>query len=142
MVDTIALADAVAAVINSGTFSVPVTAHRLLLPEFELSDLAELKVTVVPRSVEMTPLSRKAMVYEVEIDIGIQKKLAGEIDTELPGLLTLVEEINVFLRKRTLSDAVWIKSSIDPIYAREHLSQSRVFTSVLTITYKLVSEDS
>ena len=142
MVDTIALADAVAAVINSGTFSVSVTARRMLLPEFELSDLAQLKVTVMPKSVEMAPFSRKAMVYEVEIDIGIQKKLAGEIDTELPGLLRLVEEINVFLRKRTLADAVWIKSNIDPLYARDHLSQSRVFTSVLTITYKLVSEES
>jgi hypothetical protein len=141
MVDIIALADAVAAAINTGSFSMPVTAQRLLLPEFELADLADLKVTVVPKSVEMATLTRQTMIYEVAIDVGIQKKLNGEVDTELPGLLNLVEEINVFLRKHALSGAVWTKSSIDPIYAREHLSQSRVFTSVLTITYKLVSEE-
>ena len=141
MIDSIALADAVTVAINTGSFSVPVAAQRLLLPEFELADLAQLKVTVVPKSVDITALTRQTMVYEVSIDVGVQKKLSGEVDTELPGLLTLVEEINVFLRKRPISGAVWTKSSIDPIYAREHLSQSRVFTSVITITYKMVTED-
>lgn len=141
MIDCIALADAVAAAINTGSFSMPVTAQRLLLPEFELADLAQLKVTVVPKSVDITALTRQTMVYEVSIDVGVQKKLSGEVDTELPGLLTLVEEINVFLRKRSISGAVWTKSSVDPIYAREHLSQSRVFTSVITIIYKMVTEE-
>ncbi len=40
------IADAVAAELNGGTFSQPVAAESLVLPEFELADLAELKVTV------------------------------------------------------------------------------------------------
>ena len=141
MLDIITLADAVAAEINTGSFSVPISAQRLLLPEFELADLAQLKVTVVPKSVEMATLTRQTMVYEVAIDVGIQKKLSGEVDTELPGLLALAEEINVFLRKRSIAGAVWTRSSINPIYARDHLAQSRVFTSVITITYKIAMED-
>jgi hypothetical protein len=141
MLDIITLADAVAAEINTGSFSVPVTAQRLLLPEFELGDLTQLKVTVVPQSVETAALTRQMMIYEVAIDVGIQKKLSGEVDTELPGLLSLVEQINVFLRKRSITGAVWTRSSINPIYARDHLAQSRVFTSVITITYKIAMED-
>ena len=141
MLDIITLADAVAAEINTGSFSVPVTAQRLLLPEFELGDLTQLKVTVVPQSVETAALTRQMMIYEVAIDVGIQKKLSGEVDTELPGLLSLVEQINVFLRKRAIAGAVWTRSSINPIYARDHLAQSRVFTSVITITYKIAMED-
>ena len=144
MIDSIALADAVAAEINTGSFSMPVTAQRMLLPEFELADLADLKVTVVPKSLQTVGLTRQAMRHEVEIEIGVQKKLTGTIDTELPQWIEFVQTIDTFLRKRTLTgaiDAAWLKSTIDPLYAREHLAQSRVFTSIITVTYLLIGDD-
>lgn len=144
MLEIMTLADAVAAEINTGSFSVPVTAQRMLLPEFELADLADLKVTIVPKSVATVGITRQAMRHEVEIEIGIQKKLTGTIDTELPQWIELVQEIDSFLRKKPLTgavDAAWLKSAIEPLYAREHLAQSRVFTSIITVTYLLIGDD-
>jgi len=141
MADIITIADAVTTELNAGSFSQEIMAVRLLLPEFELSELSELKVTVVPKGVEMTPFSRQYTQYDFAIDIGIQKKLTGEVDTQMPSMIALADEIVTFLRKRTLSAlpaATWLRCLNDPVYSREHLAQSRVFTSVITVTYWMV----
>ena len=142
MADIITVADAVTTELNTGSFSVPVTAVRNLLPEFDLAELADLKVTVVPKSAEMTPFSREYTQYDYSIDIGLQKKLSENVETELPTLLALADEIVTFLRKRILASlphATWLRCSNDPVYSREHLAQSRVFTSVITVTYRMVA---
>ena len=139
---TIDIADAVASEINAatpGTFSETFTAQRMVLPEFELSDLAELKVTVVPKSVKITGTTRSASEYEIAIDIGIQKKLGKDLNTEVADLGTLVDEISDYLARRPLTQAAyaaWTAIINDPIYAPQHLSDQRVFTSVLTVTYR------
>ena len=143
MADIITIADAITAEINAGTFSQNIAAVRLLLPEFELGELSELKVTVVPKGVEMTPFSRQYTQYDYSIDIGLQKKLTGQVDTEMPPMLAFTDEIVTFLRKRSLAavpGATWIRCSNDPVYSREHLIQSRVFTSVITVTYRMVAQ--
>ena len=53
----------------------------------------------------------------------------------------LVEEIINFLSRRKLasvSSALWIKTANEPIYAGEHMEQFRQFTSILTLTYRLL----
>lgn len=143
MPDIITLADAITAEINTGTFSRSIAATRSLMPEFDLAELSDLKVTVVPKAVDFAPFSRQYTQYDYSIDIGIQKKLSGDIETEMPPMLGLVDEIVTFLRKRKLADmpaAAWIKCTNDPVYARDHLAQSRVFTSVITVTYRMVAQ--
>ena len=138
------IADAVAAELNSapsGTFEQAFTAVRRFLPEFELPDLAELKVSVVPRGLEITGATRSASQYEISIDIGVQKKLGRDVDGEVAGLLVLVEQMADYLRRRTLAGApraVWAGIANDPVWAAEHLSEQRVFTSVLTVTYRAI----
>jgi hypothetical protein len=68
MPDVIAIADAVAAELNAGSFSLPFTAKRMLLPDFALTELTDLKVTVVPHGVEMTPFCRQWTQYDYAID--------------------------------------------------------------------------
>ncbi len=136
------IADAVAAELNAapgGTFSQPVSAQRLVLPEFELAELTELKVSVVPKSVEISGSTRAMRQYDIAVDVGIQKKLGKDLDTEVAALGTLVDEMADYLRKKTLGAApfaVWIGIDNDPVYAPEHLAEQRVFTSVLTVTYR------
>ncbi len=135
------IADAVTAELNDGGFSLPFTAQRLLLPDFELSQLADMKVSVVPKAVEFNAFSRQHTQYEFSVDVGIQQKLDGDVETLLPGLLSFVDEMVTFLRKRKLTsvpEAVWLRSVNDPIYSREHLVNQRTFTSILTVTYKAV----
>jgi len=136
------IADAVAAELNaapSGTFSETFSAQRRVLPEFDLEDLAELKVSVVPKSVEITGSTRAASQYEVAVDVGVQKKLGKDLDAEVAALGTLVDEMADYLRRRTLQQApfaVWVGITNEPVYVPEHLAERRVFTSVLTVTYR------
>ena len=138
------IADAVTAELNAapaGTFDPAITAVRRVLPAFELTDLAALQVSVVPTSLEVAGSTRAMRQHDVTIDIGVQKKLGVDLDTEVAGLCGLVQAIGSFLAKRTLTDApyaCWVRSVIDPIFATDHLAGQRVFTSVLSVTYRMV----
>jgi hypothetical protein len=136
------IADAVAAELNAaepGTFGQAFTAQRQVLPAFELPDLANLKVTVVPKAVLTSGASRSLTQLDVSVDIGIQKKLGSDMDTEVAALGTLVDQIGDYLRRRPLAAAryaAWAGSNNEPVYAPDHLAEHRVFTSVLTVTYR------
>lgn len=134
------IADAVTTQINaSALLPGGVTAQRMVLPEFELADLAELKVAVVPKSVLITGSTRAASQYEIAVDVGVQKKLGKDLDGEVATLGTLVDQIIEHLRRRALSGAPyasWVSINNEPVYAPEHLAEQRVFTSVLTVTYR------
>ena len=138
------IADAVAAELNAapaGTFTPDFEAVRRVLPEFDLKDLAELRVCVVPRSVTITNVSRMLSQHEVAVDVGVQRKLGADIDTEVKTLGGLVDAICGYLTRRALAQApqaVWIGTENDPVYAPAHLAEQRVFTSVLTVTYRSI----
>ena len=138
------IADAVAAELNTappGTFTPPFTVVRRVLPVFELADLATLRITVVPKAVEINGSTRSASQYDVQVDIGVQKKLGKDLDAEAPPLCDLVEGIAAYLRRRVLGlapHAAWVRTQNAPVYAPEHLAERRVFTSVLTVTYRAI----
>lgn len=140
------IADAVTAEINAadpGTFSESFTAERKALPVYELAELSDLKVTVVPKSMEISISTRGMSQYEIVVDIGTQKKLPATpyIDTEVETLGSLVDQIAEYLRRRKLADApfaIWVNTANDPVYAPEHLAEQRVFTGVLTVTYRVI----
>jgi hypothetical protein len=138
------IADAVAAQLNAaeaGTFSQEFTAIRKTIPAYEPVELEELKVTVVPKSLEITPATRAGSQYDIAVDIGIQKKLASpdSVDAEAETLSDLVDEIAEHLRQQPLAAAPhanWVATANEPIYVPEHLAEKRIFTSVLTLTYR------
>ena len=138
------IADAVVAELNAapaGTFDPAFTAARRVLPEFALPELAELKVTAVPKAVEAGGSTRSAGQFDFQIDIGVQKKLGRDLDAEVAALCGLVDAIAGYLRRRPLAaapHAVWVRTRNDPVYAPEHLAENRTFTSVLTVTYRSV----
>ncbi len=139
---TIALiADAVAAHINAGTFSQPVNAVRMYQPAFTLEDLAELRVSVVPRNVGIATASRDSSTFECVVDVGVQRKLPAEGEqAEIDGLLDLVEAIADHVRLKRLPDApdaAWVGIAHEPVVSSEALEQHRVFTSVLSVTYRV-----
>jgi len=137
------IADAVAAELAGGAenFSQSFTPERRVLPDYELADLKDLRVTVVPRGVEVTGSSRSLSQHDFQIDIGVQKKVGTQLDTEVGELVGLVEEIAEFLQRRRLTDvpeAAWGKTANEPVYAPDHLAEKRLFTSVLTLTYRIL----
>ena len=134
------IADAVVAVLNGQTFSQPVTAVRAYRAAFDLQEMKDLHVTVVPKGVELVTAGRGVAQSDVQIDIGVQKKLATGYDAEIDALMGLVQEIAEFVRAtRQFGDAVWVKSENTPIYSQEHLGELRQFTSVLTLTLRVMT---
>ena len=141
MATIIDIADAVAAALNAPGepgFSQAFTAARKALPAFELADLAGLHVTVVPKGVEVTGASRSLSQHDFLIDVGVQKKLGSDLEAETAAMLALVDEIAGFLGRRAVAGAAWVRSLNEPVYSPEHLAEKRLFTSVLTVTYRLM----
>jgi hypothetical protein len=132
------VADAVAAELNAAELSQAFIAKVNLKPEFELKDLKNLKVTVVPKSLKFSGAVRQESAKEVQIDIGVQKKTADP--EQLATLLQLVEDIaGIFDRKRLAGfpKAVCVGIENDPVYDPEHLRQYRQFTSVITLKFRV-----
>ena len=138
------IADAVTTELNvapEGTFSLALVAVRKVLPVYELAELTDLKVTVVPKRMQISGGTRAASQYEISVDIGVQKKLSSDMETEVTALGTLVDQIIDYLRQRPLSampGVSWLNTVNEPVYAPEHLAEQRVFTSVLTVTYRAI----
>jgi len=133
------IADAVVAELNAGSFSVPLTAERLYRPDFELPEMKDLHVSVVPRGLEMSTAGRGLSQHDVQIDVAVQKKLDAADNAEIDALMGLVEELAEFLRTtRQFGDAVWVRTENSPVYSQEHLGELRQFTSVLTATLRVV----
>lgn len=135
------LADAVAEHINAGTYAQPVSAVRTYQPAFTLEELGELRVSVVPRTTTVSAASRESSTYEHVLDVGVQKKLPAEDEQfSIDELLELTEAIGDRLRHTRLAgfpEAAWAGLAHEPVVSSESLEQHRVFTSVLSVTYRV-----
>ena len=141
------IADAVVAALNAAAnpdppgepgFSQAFTATRKALPSFDLADLAGLHVTVVPKAVDVSGATRSLSQHDFQIDVGVQKKLGTDLEAETAAMLALVDEIAAFLGRRAMAGGAWVRSANEPVYSPEHLAEKRLFTSVLTVTYRLM----
>ena len=141
MADITDVADAVVAELNAASLSLPLTAERHYVPSFELQEMQDLHVTVVPKGVVITKSDRSRNTNDAQIDVAVQKKFETGDAAEIDPLVNLVEEIADFFRLRRLTaypNAHWIKTEHAPIYAQEHWDELRQFTSVLTLTFRIV----
>ena len=137
----IQIADSVVAEINAGDFSKKsLSAQRLYVPNFDLEDMKELRVTVVPREVEYLPLDRVSNKYHATIDVAIQKKFSKGDAKEIDPLVLFVEELADYFRLKRLNSYVaarCIKVENAVLYSTEHWTQFNQFTSLLTLTFEL-----
>lgn len=141
------ISEAVKDFINGQTYSETFTAVRRYAPQYDLDDLTELIVTVVPATATAQTISRSAATYEIGIDIGVQKKLPSGIDCDLPenvdGLMDLVEEIEESVRFQSFAldggpNAFWVRSERDMAYIPEHMmGKPQTFTGVFRVFYKV-----
>ena len=135
----LAIADAVVAQFNATPFSQPVSAERHYQPCFELSGMAQLRVSVVPRSATSKSLDRSRDSFDYKIDVAVQRKVEPTPEN-LDALMELVEEIADHFRSHPLAGfpaARCTEVENVPIYAAEHLEELRQFTSVLTLTFRV-----
>lgn len=135
------VADAVVTALKSDPLKLD--AVRAYRPEFDLMELKTLRVSVVPKGIEITSLGRRANQHDVSVDVGVQQKVDLADSATLDGLMQLVEQIADFLRLRRIdladgSSVMWVKTENDPIYSPDHLQTKQVFTGVLTFTFRVV----
>ena len=132
------IADAVKDELNGQAFSLPFEAERMYRPLFELPEMKELHVTVVPAGIEMQASGRSLVQHDYAIDVAVQKKFTKDGPTELDPLMGLVEEIIDFFRMRRPAgqDAVCVRAANEPVYSQDHMEQFRQFTSVITLTFR------
>ena len=134
------IADAVVTELNAATLSQPFTAHRFYLPLFDLGEMKDLHVSVVPKSVTVQPAGRTLLQHDYSIDVAVQKKAAPDDTSTIDVLMVLVEEIAAFFKLRSLEGlpGTWVKTEHAPVYSPEHMEQYRQFTSVITLTFRVI----
>jgi hypothetical protein len=140
MTTILQIADSVTAQLNAADLSQPIDAERLYVPNFDLEDMKELRVSVVPREVQFLPMDRSQSRYHGKIDIAVQKKFKDGDNAEIDPLVALVEEIaDVFRMKRldslVAARCIHVENSV--LYSTEHWEQLRQFTSLLTLTFEM-----
>jgi hypothetical protein len=113
------------------------TAERVLVPLYETSKTKDLKVQVVPPT-ELTYeiFNRASTSVDLVFQIGFMKKITSE--TEVPGLVALVDEVVAHLRTASISGLQWVKTEVPVVYDMNFLTEQRVFASLLLVTYKRV----
>jgi hypothetical protein len=135
------IAEAVTAQLNGQSFSQPFTTERLYLPVFELPEMKTLHVSVVPKGITVTQISRNCAANDISVDVAVQKKLEQGDNAEIDALLQLADELASFFRFKTLPGplgACWIKTEHSALYSPEHVEQMRQFTSVFTLTFRVI----
>jgi hypothetical protein len=142
---SIQIAEAVVETLNGATLSQPITAARYYLPEFDLKEMDELHVSVVPAEMDEEIADRTRDRAEYKIHVAVQKRVTKQdpsgLDTAaIDGLMRLVEEIDDLFRHKPLlgyPEAHWTKTENKPIYDPKHLREHGQFTSLLVFTFRV-----
>jgi hypothetical protein len=131
------LADAIVDELNRQEFSLAFTAERAYLPVFELQDMNELKVTVVPKQDDGKLDTRSSSAHEYAVDIGVQMKPPTIDNENLDPLMGLTQEIaDFFLFGQRPGGTTLIAPQVRILFLQEHLHKFHQFTAVVTLTFK------
>lgn len=110
-------------------------AELLFFPEFELRELDEMRIVVVPVGTQYKTLSRSSHEELPKVQLGVLKR--GCEDT-LSELLQFVEALGLGFLNKKLAGATCVCVAYNPIYSPDHLRERGQFTSVIELTFKTV----
>ena len=144
MTATIAtIADGITSTLNAATFSLAFTAVRAYQPVFDLADLSDLSVSVVPSEIDAIELaSRVHTQRRYRVDIIVQKRV-DITNTDIDALTTVVEEIiDELAFKKLITGGEHIADCIavenNPVADSELLNTKKLFFSVVQTMYDVV----
>lgn len=110
-------------------------AEVLFFPTFDLRELEEMRVVVVPVTVEYKNLSRTSHEELLKVQVGILKR---GCEDNLDDMLQFVEGLGLGFLNEHLAGAVCVCVAYNPIYYPEHLRERGQFTSVIELTFKKI----
>ena len=145
------IVDAVVDLLHVSSLSIPFVPMRTYLPRFDLADAGDLMVFVQPGSTYTTTrLARGSWQRDPQVQIVVVRRLKSDpYDAECDDLMAFVEELRMLLATADLADhETWRGGSRpllraqtidnDPVVSVETLETMRQFTSVLTVTYRVI----
>ena len=115
-------------------------AELLYFPEFELRDLDDLRIVVVPAGTQYKTLSRAAHEELPKVQIGILKRCREDA---LDEMLCFAEKLGLLgFLNRKLAGGTCVSVIYNPIYSPEHLRERGQFTSVIELVFKVLKQES
>jgi len=130
--------DDVCVMLSDGSLHPPLKPLALYDITFNLKDLSEGRLAVMPQAKTPTLISRgAAQKMEVKIDVCVQYKFAQPTQTELDPYQELSEQIiDKFIGKSLPSGPTCVEAAYPHgLFLHEHIKEFRVFTSVVTLTF-------
>lgn len=141
----VAIADAVAAGLSAYEFSAPyasVAAARRYVPDYEATELAELKVSVVPGQIDVEKATRLSDLFTHEIAVVLGQQTDGSND-EIDALTGLGEEMLDAIRSNALTTpgmpdgVMFYSATMQQHFDRDAMSGRRVFLGQITVQYRV-----
>ena len=141
----VGIADAVAAGLSSYQFSAPyaaVSAVRRYVPDYEATELAELKVSVVPGQIDVEKATRLSDLFTHEIAVVLGKQTDGS-NEEIDALTHLGEEMMDAIRSDVLATTgmpegvMFYSASMQQHFDRDAMSGRRVFLGQIVVQYRV-----
>jgi hypothetical protein len=135
------LADSLSAATFDGTVA-NVDAVRTYVADYTLEDLSDIRVSVVPGTVEVSNHTHGADLFEYDVHVVIGKKLLT--DAEIDDMVDLRSNIVDAIRSRTLPASTpamptgvqWYGITNAVTYDRDQVTGSRVFLADIAVTYR------
>lgn len=121
-------------------------AQKAYLPYYDNEQMTALRVSVIPREVDITMKVRGAEQHIYAVSIVLAKRTDGS-PAQVDDLLALVEKICDLLRADAMPQAPghpwpdglsWMGLSLDPVWSQEHLEERRIFFTAITVQYHAV----
>ncbi len=132
------VADAIASGITGAVFSPPyadVEAERTYEPYYNIEKMSELAIFVVPKTRAFSVLGRSVAENDIQVDIGVQKKIARGSPTQADELMFLTQEIMAFIHaSKHFAECRVTGIENAPVFSPDHMINFGVFVSVITVT--------
>ena len=123
-----------------------ISAQQAYLPQYDNEQMTSLKVSVLPREVEVARTGRAAEQHDYTLSIVLAKRTDGST-AQVDDLLALVEKICDLLRSDAMpqvedapwpADARWWALSLEPVWSQEHLEERRIFFTAINVQYRAI----
>lgn len=148
----IAISDAIVAQIvtgnTAGWFPMPIgTVERRWAPDLEIADVANLRVSVVPRVETRTKFSRIGDDFTATVDIGLMRHLPATVNSKtdtaaIDAYATMAQAIGGILARDQLPglpDVRLVNITHEPLIDQQRLVMNRAIFSVISTSWRYLA---
>jgi hypothetical protein len=123
-----------------------IVAKQSYLPQYDNEQMGALKVSVLPREVEIQKTGRAAEQHDYTLAIVLAKRTDGSPE-QVDELLALVERMCDLLRSDAMppsedypwpAEAKWWALALEPVWSQEHLEERRIFFTAIQVQYRAI----